>query len=127
MTGDVVRKTIKQAVKSRKPDKGLIIHSDRGSQYASRKTRELIAKYGFLQSMTTKEGKCFDNSSAESFFSSLKKELVHRYEFNTREDAHSSIFEYIESFYNRSRLHSSLDYEAPAIYEQKTKLNCPPY
>ena len=98
-----------------------IFHSDQGSQYGSSKVRRALRKKGIRQSMTTKLGKCFENSQAESFFSLLKKELIHRCDFKTRKDAEAAIFEYIEVFYNRARIHSSLGYLSPMVYEETNK------
>jgi transposase InsO family protein len=91
-------------------------HSDRGCQYASGAYRERLAALGITASMSRK-GNCYDNAFAESFFHSLKEELVHRRKFKTREEAMRAIFEYIEVWYNRERLHSSLGYRTPAEYE----------
>ena len=90
---------------SRKPIKGLITHSDRGSQYASKSHRKIIEEHHLVQSMSRK-GDCWDNAVAESFFHSLKTELIHHCQFKTREEAKREIFEYIEVFYNRERIHS---------------------
>jgi transposase InsO family protein len=96
----------------RRPAEGLLHHSDRGSQYASQEYQELLKGYGMLPSMSRK-GNCWDNAPMESFFASLKKELVHRKRFATRQEARKALFEYIEVFYNRKRLHSSLGYKSP--------------
>lgn len=98
------------------PPVGLIYHSDQGSQYTSREFRSYLEKHGVTASMSRK-GNCYDNAYAESFFSILKKELVHRTTFKTRAEAEFSIFEFIEVWYNRKRLHSSLGYRAPAEFE----------
>ena len=95
----------------------MLAHSDRGSQYASEHYQRVLAGEGIVCSMSRK-GNCWDNAPMESFFASLKKELVHRQEYATREQAKASIFEYIEVFYNRVRRHSSLGYVAPAEYER---------
>ncbi len=94
-----------------------IVHSDRGSQYASEAFRKELKKYGCKQSMSRK-GDCWDNAVAESFFGTLKTELVHHEKFKTREQARQSIFEYIEVFYNRQRLHSYLGYLSPEQFER---------
>jgi putative transposase len=91
-------------------------HSDRGCQYASDAYRARLAAHGITASMSRK-GNCYDNAFAESFFHSLKVELVHQREFETREEAMRAIFEYIEVWYNRERLHSSLGYQSPVQYE----------
>jgi putative transposase len=99
------------------PD-GLISHSDRGCQYAAEEYRWELEKLGITASMSRK-GNCYDNAYAESFFHTLKVELIHRRRFRTRAEASKAIFEYIEVWYNRRRLHSSLGYQSPADYEAK--------
>ena len=96
---------------------GLVAHSDRGSQYASEHYRRRLAEERIACSMS-RRGNCWDNAPMESFFASLKKELVHHEDYATREQARASIFEYIEVFYNRVRRHSALGYVAPAEYER---------
>ncbi len=105
------------AVWKRKPSKGLISHSDRGSQYASKRHRALLKAHGIKQSMSRKAN-CWDNSVAESFFHTLKVELIHHEQLKTREEAKQKIFEYIEVYYNRLRMHSANDYLSPAEYEE---------
>jgi putative transposase len=105
------------AVKRRLPDEGLVAHSDRGSQYASDHYQRLLGNHGITCSMSG-VAQCWDNAPAESFFASLKKELTHHEDYQTREEARASIFEYIEVFYNNQRLHSSLGYVTPAAYER---------
>jgi putative transposase len=95
----------------------LVTHSDRGCQYASEAYREQLKAHGITASMS-RRGNCYDNAYAESFFHSLKVELVHRRRFQTRAEAAAAIFEYIEVWYNRRRLHSSLGYRTPVEYEQ---------
>jgi transposase InsO family protein len=95
----------------------LVAHSDRGSQYASEHYRRRLEEERITCSMS-RRGNCWDNAPAESFFASLKKELVHDEDYATRAEARSSIFEYIEAFYNRVRRHSSLGYVAPAEFER---------
>ena len=102
------------ALWSRKPAKGLIWHTDRGSQYASDSHRTLLKDHGIIQSMSRK-GNCWDNAVSESFFHSLKTELAHHYQFKTREEAKQTIFDYIEVFYNRQRLHSANGYLSPVV------------
>ena len=96
-------------------------HSDRGSQYASEDYRERLAERGITCSMSRK-GNCWDNAVVESFFSSVKMELVHTRSFQTREDAKLTLFEYIEVFYNRNRRHSSLGHVSPAEYERTAEV-----
>ncbi len=104
------------ALRQRQPRPGLIHHSDRGVQYASADYHSALAHHGLVASMSRK-GNCYDNAAMEAFWSSLKNELVHRRRFATRADARTAIFDYIESFYNRSRRHSSLGYQSPLDYE----------
>jgi putative transposase len=98
-------------------DGTLIAHSDRGVQYAASTYRSRLQSAGILPSMSRK-GNCYDNAFVESFFKTLKSELVYQTEFRTRKEAENAIFEYIEVFYNRQRLHSSLGYQTPEDYEQ---------
>ena len=109
------------AIKRRKPKNGLIWHTDRGSQYASTAHKELLQKNGIIQSMSRK-GNCWDNAVAESFFHSLKTELTNHEEFETKAQANEKIFEYIEVFYNRQRMHSSNNYLSPVEFEEKMLL-----
>ena len=95
------------------PSRGLIHHSDRGVQYASGPYRDVLERHGITQSMS-RRGNCLDNAPMESFFASLKKEHVHQARFRTREAAKAAVFDYIEVFYNRQRLHSALGYRTPA-------------
>jgi putative transposase len=105
------------AVQRRLPGEGLLSHSDRGSQYASAHYQALLARHGITCSMSRKAD-CWDNAPMESFFASLKKELVHGADFATRAEARAALCEYIEVFYNNQRRHSSLGYVSPAEYEQ---------
>jgi transposase InsO family protein len=105
------------AVERRLPGEGLLAHSDRGSQYASDHYQRLLARHGITCSMS-RRADCWDNAPMESFFASLKKELVHGADFATRAEARAAIVEYIEVFYNTRRRHSSLGYVSPAEYEQ---------
>jgi putative transposase len=105
------------AVQRRLPGEGLLAHSDRGSQYASAHYQLLLAKHGITCSMSRKAD-CWDNAPMESFFASLKKELVHGADFATRAEARAAVVEYIEVFYNNQRRHSSLGYVTPAEYER---------
>jgi putative transposase len=104
------------ALASRCPEAGLLAHSDRGSQYAGEHYQSELAKHGIRCSMS-RRGNCWDNAPMESFFATLKKELVHHEKYATRAEARSSLFEYIEVFYNRERRHSALGYVAPAQFE----------
>lgn len=107
---------LQMALLHRQPGAGLLHHSDRGVQYASEDYRHLLDLHGIQASMSAK-GDCWDNACAESFWSTLKTELVNHEHYATREQARQSIFEYIEVFYNRKRLHSSLGYMSPEAFE----------
>jgi putative transposase len=122
LTKDFVVSTIKKAYTQRKPAPGLIFHSDRGSQYASYEVRSLLIQEGISQSMSS-TGNCYDNATAESFFHTLKTELVYFEQYQSRKEAELSIFDYIETFYNRKRRHSSLDYMSPEQFEINSKVS----
>lgn len=111
---------LEMALKQRQPPAGLVHHSDRGVQYASAAYRARLAAAGVIPSMSRK-GNCYDNAWIESFWSSLKRELVHRCLFATRAQARAAIFEWIEVFYNRVRFHSALGFKSPVDFE--TQLN----
>ncbi len=117
MESRLVVDALEMAVQRRLPDEKLLAHSDRGSQYASEHYQRLLGRHGITCSMS-RRGDCWDNAPMESFFASLKKELVHDARFATRAEARAAIFEYIEVFYNGQRRHSSLGYVFPAEYEQ---------
>jgi putative transposase len=112
----LVLKALGMALLHRNPPQNLLFHSDRGVQYASADYRRALRQAGLVASMSRK-GNCYDNASIESFWSTLKLELVYRPSFNTRAQAQSEIFDYIERFYNRQRSHSSLDYPSPVDFE----------
>jgi transposase InsO family protein len=118
MRAELVCDALTMAIDHRRPPAELIFHSDRGSQYTSDKFTNLLAANDIRQSLS-RPGQCWDNAVAESFFSTLKCELIHRHAWPTRERARRAIFEFIEIFYNRSRLHSSLRYLSPAEYERR--------
>ena len=105
------------ALYDRNPGSGLLHHSDRGSQYASDDYQEELKRRGIVCSMSRK-GDCWDNAVVESFFATLKKELVYRQQFLSRAQATQAIFEYIEVFYNRKRRHSHLGYMSPVEFER---------
>jgi transposase InsO family protein len=107
-----------KALKGRKKEKGLIIHSDRGGQYAGKIFRKMIADHKFVQSMSRVDNP-YDNAFMESCFSRFKAELLQDGIFENLEDAHTEIFEYIEMYYNTKRIHSSLNYQSPDTYEKK--------
>ncbi len=109
---------LRMALGQRRPARTLILHSDRGAQFASAAYRQVLAQHGLLASMSRK-GNCYDNAFIESFWSSLKYELIYHHRFATRAQARTAIFDYIETFYNRTRLHSSLDYLSPTNFESQ--------
>ena len=117
MTSRLVVDALEMAVSRRLPGEGLVTHSDRGSQYASDHYQRLLERHGIICSMS-RRGDCWDNAPMESFFATLKKELVHHENYQTRAEARASVFEYIEVFYNRVRRHSALGYLSPVEYEQ---------
>lgn len=116
MRVELVSDALKMAIARRRPGEGLLHHSDRGVQYASEDYMYLIQSHGMNPSMSNK-GDCWDNAAAESFWATLKTELVNHEHYATHEEARASIFEYIEVFYNRQRLHSSLGYVSPETFE----------
>lgn len=116
MTSKLIEDALLMAIWRRKPKYGLMFHSDRGSQYASSSFKNLLGMYHMISSMSRK-GNCWDNAVAESFFRTIKSELTYHCNYATREEAKQSIFEYIEIFYNRKRLHSSLGYMTPMQFE----------
>ena len=109
---------LQMAIAQRRPTAGLIVHSDRGAQFASGAYRQVLAHHGLVASMSRK-GNCYDNAFIESFWSSLKYELVYHHRFVTHAEARTAIFDYIEVFYNRIRLHSSLGYRSPLNFESQ--------
>jgi putative transposase len=117
MTKQLVTKSLIHAVTAKHPPTGLIHHSDRGSQYCSPKYRKLLTLLGMEASMSRK-GNCYDNAPMESFWGTLKNELVHHRRYRTREEAIREITEYIEVFYNRQRRQKRLDYLSPVAYER---------
>lgn len=116
MTSRLVVEALAMAVRRRLPGAELLTHSDRGSQYASEHYQRVLAKHSITCSMS-RRADCWDNAPMESFFASLKKELVHHEDYQTREEAKASIFEYTEVFYNRKRRHSTLGFKSPAEFE----------
>lgn len=122
MKAELVNDAMLMALWKRKPARGLVWHTDRGSQYASDSHRALLKDHGVIQSMSRK-GNCWDNAVSESFFHTLKVELIHQTTFKTREQAKQEIFEYIEVFYNRLRMHSANDYLSPVEFEHAYNFN----
>jgi putative transposase len=113
LRGGLARDALVMALQRCRPPEGLIHHSDRGVQYAAGPYREVLERHGIRQSMS-RRGNCLDNAPMESFFASLKREQVHLTRFRTRAEAKAAVFDYIEIFYNRQRLHSALGYRTPA-------------
>ena len=118
MDRSLVLSALKMAVELRRPSHGLIHHSDRGSQYACEDYRTALRAHGMIASMS-RRGCCYDNAAMESFWNTLKTELIYRRQFQTRVEATQAIFEYIEVFYNRTRRHSSIGYLSPVEYERQ--------
>ncbi len=121
LTADLATVALCNAVMLRRPAEGLVFHSDRGVQYASEAFKEKLCLFGMKQSMSRK-GDCWDNAVAESFFAILKRELVYRETYKTRDEARLSVFEYIEGWYNRRRRHSTLGYRSPLAFEQVARV-----
>lgn len=117
LTRELATRALQMAIGRELPEAGLLAHSDRGSQYASDDYQRLLKLHGIRCSMSRK-GNCWDNAPMESFFATLKKELIHLEQYETREEARQSLFEYIELFYNRVRRHSALGFVSPAEFEQ---------
>jgi transposase InsO family protein len=118
LSADLALRALDQAVIRRRPSPGLIHHSDRGCQYASARYRQRLALHGILPSMS-RSGCCYDNAAMESFFHTLKVELIGGLPFESREHARKAIFEYIEVFYNRRRRHSAIGYLSPEEFEHR--------
>jgi transposase InsO family protein len=114
--GCLVRDALQHALAQRQPGPGLVHHSDQGRQYASGTFLSLLQAWQIIPSMNAR-GNCYDNAAMESFWSTLKQELIYRRHFKTRDEARQAIFDFIEVFYNRQRLHSSLDYRSPLDFE----------
>jgi putative transposase len=117
ITANMVNDALIMAIWKRKPAKGLMVHSDRGSQYASKIFQKTLDNNGFICSMSRK-GDCWDNAPSESFFHTIKTELIHQQHYQSRAEAEQDIFEYIEVFYNRQRRHSTIDYLAPLEFDR---------
>lgn len=122
MERSLTLEALTMALAQRAPGPGVLHHSDRGSQYACGDYRELLRQHGMTCSMSRK-GDCWDNAVAESFFATLKKELVHDAAWHTREEARAALFEYLEVWYNRTRRHSAIAYLSPADYEMQSERN----
>jgi len=120
MQDELVREALRAAILKRRPESGLLCHSDRGTQYASEEYQKQLKSGGLICSMSRK-GNCYDNAAVESFFASLKRELVHRTTFQTHRQARAAMFEWIEVWYNRQRRHSTLGYLSPEAFEEKER------
>jgi putative transposase len=118
MKAELVSKALKMAVERRHPEHSVLVHSDQGSQYTSDDYQRMLKKHGMVSRMS-RRGNCWDNAVAESFFHSLKTERTHHEKYRNRTHARLRVFEYIEVFYNRTRKHSSLNYMAPLVYEER--------
>ena len=118
----IIIRTVEKALISRNPDSGLIFHSDRGTQFSSDRVKQILQSNGIQQSMGAK-GTCYDNAVLESFFSTLKKELIYREKYQDIDQLQKSLFEYIEIFYNRQRKHSTLGYLSPFEFESKNVIS----
>jgi len=121
LTASLVTSAVERALSWRHPSEGLVLHSDRGSQYASHDLIALSKEHGIRLSMS-RTGNCYDNAVTESFFHTLKTEHAFFTRFDTRQDARTSIFDYIEVFYNRQRMHSTINNLSPMQYEQQLNL-----
>jgi putative transposase len=117
INGDLVLDALDMAIQHRGSPQGVLVHSDQGSQYTAEDYRDKLKSHAMVCSMSRK-GECHDNAVAESFFHTLKEELIHERNYKTRQEAKQSIFKYIELYYNRQRLHSTLGYVAPLRYER---------
>src|SRR5690606_13112521 len=124
LAADLCLRALRMAVRQRRPRQTVLHHSDRGAQYACDDYQGLLTRHGLQPSMS-RRGNCYDNAVTESFFGTLKTELVHHERYATREAARQSLFEYIEVFYNRRRRHSSLGYVSPAEYEKQLQCDAP--
>jgi len=120
MHQDLTSAALTMAIARRRPGRGVIHHSDRGSQYASQSYRDQLASHGLVSSMS-RVAMPYDNAVVESFFSSLKNELTHHEQFETIDVARVKVFDYIEVFYNRQRKHESLGYRSPTQFESAMK------
>jgi len=118
MTRNLISQSLCRAVEAKRPSKGLLHHSDRGSQYCSHEYRRILEQFGMEISMSGK-GNCYDNAPIESFWGTIKQELVHHRQYRTRQEAIADITEYIEVFYNRQRLQAKLGFLSPVVYAQK--------
>lgn len=122
LKSELVTDALQRAIDKRRPNKGLIYHSDRGVQYASQVCRNILQS-AYIASSMTAAGNCYDNAAMESFWSTLKTEMVYRRRLESRRDTRLALFNYIEVFYNRKRLHSALGYRSPEQFESRREQN----
>jgi len=115
----LAQRALLNAIQARKPRAGLMVHTDQGAEYYAANYQSILKEHGFISSMSRK-GDCYDNAVMESFFHSLKVEELHHQQFDTRDEAQTAVFEYIEMFYNRQRLHSSIGYVSPVEFEERS-------
>lgn len=118
LSQEILNDALQKAVRKRRPEAGLIFHSDRGTQYTSHAFQGLLHQHGFVPSMCS-TGNCYDNAVMESFFHTLKTELIYFEKYQSKREARGSVFEYIEVFYNRVRRHSALNYFPPAEFGER--------
>jgi len=121
LSRELALKALRMAISARQPEPGVVSHTDQGSQYASNDYQDLQKLYGIVASMS-RRGNCWDNSVVESFFGTLKQEHVFFCDFETRDQARLSVFEWIEGWYNRERLHSTLGNRSPEEYEREKRI-----
>lgn len=121
LSSRIVIAALKQAIRNRGKNPGMIFHSDRGSQYASNEVKNFLKEHDMIQSMSRK-GNCYDNAVMESFFHTLKSELISFENFQTRDEAKMKVFDYIAIFYNRQRSHSTIGYCSPFEFENDLKI-----
>ena len=121
LTASITIEALQMAIRRRKPDAGLLHHSDRGVQYAAKEYQHLLSQHDIVCSMSRK-GNCWDNACVESFFSTLKVECVYQRRYRTRDEARRELFEWMELYYNRQRRHSTLGYRSPAQFEAMADL-----
>jgi len=119
LNSKLAQRALHHAIKQRRPDKDLLVHSDQGKEYYANEYQALLNDNGFICSMS-RRGNCYDNAAMESFFHSLKVEQVHHDDYRTTDEARSVIFDYIEIFYNRQRKHSTIGYLSPVVFEERS-------
>ncbi len=118
LTSALAKRSLVHAIETRRPQSGLLVHSDQGREFYAGEYQQVLSEHGLVSSMSRK-GECYDNAPMESFFHTLKVEQVHHDDYRTRSEGRSAIFDYIEIFYNRQRKHSYIDYRSPMDYERE--------